>query len=54
MVVTLAVLGWREGAGPAWMTTPAPWRTLGWMVRAHCGELMLAASLGWLWERRTT
>lgn len=54
MIVTLAVVGWREGAGPAWMTTQPAWRTLGWLARAHCGELMLVASLCWWWERRQT
>jgi len=53
MIVTLAALGWREGAGPSWMASPPLWREIGFVVRALCGGLMLAVSVFWLCERKT-
>lgn len=53
MIVTLAVVGWREGAGPSWMGTRPPWREFGFLLRVHCGGLMLAVSVLWWWQRRT-
>jgi len=53
MVVTLAVMGWREGAGPAWMDARQAWRGFGFLMRAHCGGLMLVVSVLWWWDRRT-
>jgi cytochrome c oxidase cbb3-type subunit 1 len=53
MIMTLAVMGWREGAGPSWMNAQPMWRELGFVIRAHCGALMLAVSVLWWWERRT-
>ncbi len=52
MIVTLTVMGWGEGAGPAWMSAQPAWRELGLVVRALSGGLMLAVSLLWLHERR--
>ncbi len=52
MIVTLTVMGWREGAGPEWMSTQPAWRELGLVVRTCCGGLMLAVSVLWLLERR--
>ena len=52
MVVTLAVAGWREGAGPDWMDARPAWRQAGFVARAHCGGLMFAVSLIWWWRRR--
>jgi cytochrome c oxidase cbb3-type subunit 1 len=53
MIVTLGVLGWREGAGPSWMSAQPGWRELGFVVRTCCGGLMLAVSVLWWCERRT-
>ena len=52
MIVTLAVMGWREGAGPSWMHAQPGWRQVGFVIRAHCGGLMLAVSVLWWWQRR--
>ena len=53
MIVTLAVMGWLEGAGPSWMSSQPLWREVGFVVRALCGGLMLAVSVLWLRERQT-
>ena len=52
MVVTLAVMGWLEGAGPEWMHARPAWRVAGFVARAHSGGLMFAVSLLWWWRRR--
>ena len=52
MIVTLAVMGWREGANPSWMSAQPLWREVGLVARAVCGGLMLAVSVLWLRERR--
>jgi cytochrome c oxidase cbb3-type subunit 1 len=52
MIATLAVMGWREGAGPSWMHAQPAWRNAGFVARAHCGGLMLAVSVLWFWQRR--
>jgi cytochrome c oxidase cbb3-type subunit 1 len=51
MVVSLAVMGWREGAGPSWMLTQAGWREIGFLIRTGAGGLMLWVSMVWLRER---
>ena len=53
MVLTLALLGWREGAEPSWMITNPLWRVLGLLVRSICGLVMLWTSLVWLRNWRT-
>lgn len=53
MIMTLAAMGWREGADPAWMSAQPLWREVGLVARALCGGLMLAVSVLWLRERRT-
>jgi cytochrome c oxidase cbb3-type subunit I len=54
MVVTLALMGWREGDGPSWMLEKPTWRDWGLGIRAACGGLMLWVSVHWLLERRMT
>jgi hypothetical protein len=54
MIVTLALMGWREGDGPSWMLSLPAWRELGLVLRSACGLLMLWVSVIWLMERRTT
>lgn len=54
MILALAVMGWMEGADPSWMAHQPPWREAGMIVRAACGGLMLAVSVLWFRERRTT
>lgn len=54
MIVTLAIMGWREGAGPWWMNSQPAWREIGMVVRTGCGVLMLAVSLLWWRERRVS
>lgn len=54
MVVTLALMGWKEGDGPSWMLEQAAWREWGLVMRAACGFLMLWVSVIWWMERRTT
>lgn len=53
MIVTLAAMGWSEGANPSWMSAQPLWRELGLVIRTLCGALMLAVSAFWLHERRT-
>lgn len=52
MIVTLALMGWREGDGPSWMLSNPGWRSLGLVIRSVCGLLMLWVSVVWLMERR--
>ena len=52
MIVTLALIGWREGDGPSWMLAQPAWRTWGLAARALCGLLMWIASINWLIEMR--
>jgi cytochrome c oxidase cbb3-type subunit 1 len=54
MIVTLALMGWKEGDGTSWMLEQPAWRDWGLGMRALCGGLMLWISVHWLWERRTT
>lgn len=54
MIVTLAIMGWREGEGPSWMLSLPAWREWGLVIRSVCGLLMLWVSMVWLMERRTT
>ena len=53
MVVTLAALGWREGAEPSWMITDLPWRAAGLIARSACGVILLGMSWIWLKDWRT-
>ncbi len=53
MVVTLALVGWREGTEPSWMVENPPWRVLGLFARSVCGVVMLGISLVWLRNWRT-
>ncbi|MBK1883057.1 hypothetical protein JIN85_11565 [Luteolibacter pohnpeiensis] len=48
MILALVAMGWREGQSPEWMIVHATWRQLGFVVRASCGLVMLAASVDWL------
>jgi cytochrome c oxidase cbb3-type subunit 1 len=52
MIITLALMGWKEGDGPSWMLALPAWREWGLAVRAACGGLMLCVSVVWLMERR--
>lgn len=54
MIVTLALMGWREGDGPSWMLAQPARREWGLAIRSLCGLLMLWVSVVWLMERRTT
>jgi cytochrome c oxidase cbb3-type subunit 1 len=54
MILTLAVMGWLEGSYPSWMARQPMWREAGFALRALCGALMLAVSLGWFHQRRKT
>ncbi|MEO5917053.1 MAG: hypothetical protein ABIS50_22685 [Luteolibacter sp.] len=48
MILTLAWMGWREGAEPSWMLTHPVWREVGLAVRSACGFTMLSVSALWL------
>lgn len=54
MLVTLATMGWKEGAEPSWMLTNPAWRVWGLAVRGACGVAMLSVSVIWLnsWKTR--
>jgi cytochrome c oxidase cbb3-type subunit I len=52
MIVTLALVGWREGDGPSWMLEQPAWRSWGFAARAFCGLLMWIVSIRWLIELR--
>jgi cytochrome c oxidase cbb3-type subunit 1 len=54
MMITLAASGWMEGANPHWMAEPPGWRTIGFVLRAVCGTVMLAVSLNWLWKAKSS
>jgi len=54
MIVTLALVGWREGDGPSWMLEQPAWRMWGFAARAFCGLLMWIVSIRWLIELRKT
>jgi len=51
MIVTLALMGWREGDEPSWMLSFPVWRECGLVIRTMCGVLMLWVSVVWLKER---
>lgn len=51
MVITLATMGWREGAEPSWMLGNPLWRILGHVIRSACGVVMLGTAVLWLRER---
>ncbi|MEO7100173.1 MAG: hypothetical protein ABI162_12490 [Luteolibacter sp.] len=53
MILTLALLGWREGAEPSWMITDPLWRVVGLLIRSLCGVIMLGTSIVWLRNWRT-
>ncbi|MEO8617338.1 MAG: hypothetical protein ABI600_19555 [Luteolibacter sp.] len=53
MIITLAAMGWREGAEPSWMIENPLWRVFGLFVRSLCGVVMLATSAIWLKNWRT-
>lgn len=48
MIITLAAMGWREGAEPSWMLVHPTWRETGLAVRSACGIAMLSVSTLWL------
>jgi cytochrome c oxidase cbb3-type subunit 1 len=52
MIAVLALMGWMEGFGPSWMLHQPAWRTVGLVIRALCGVIMLGASVSWLRESR--
>jgi cytochrome c oxidase cbb3-type subunit 1 len=54
MIVTLALMGWREGADFSWMAVRPWWRECGLALRAAFGLVMTMVSMMWLYERRTT
>jgi hypothetical protein len=54
MVVVLADAGWREGGGGSWMVDQPMWRTVGWVVRAVCGGVMLTVSSIWCFQQRSS
>jgi cytochrome c oxidase cbb3-type subunit I len=54
MIATLAVMGWREGAGPSWMLGNPPWRELGLAIRSACGLAMFLVSGTWLYQWKTS
>lgn len=53
MIITLATMGWKEGAEPSWMLMKPGWREMGLTMRSVCGVLMLSVSAGWLINWRT-
>jgi cytochrome c oxidase cbb3-type subunit 1 len=48
MLVSLASMGWREGAEPSWMLIPPQWREWGLLARCLAGGFMLVISARWL------
>lgn len=54
MLISLATMGWREGAEPSWMLIKPYWRECGMIVRSACGGLMLAISGMWLIQWRAS
>jgi cytochrome c oxidase cbb3-type subunit I len=50
MLMTLATMGWKEGAGPSWMLENPVWREVGLILRAACGAVMLPVSAVWLYQ----
>jgi len=54
MIATLAVMGWREGAGPSWMLGNPPWREFGLAIRSACGLAMFLVSGTWLYQWKTS
>lgn len=54
MIVILAAAGWQEGADAGWMAETPAWRTLGFVLRACCGAVMLAVSGHWWWNTRNS
>jgi len=53
MILTLAAMGWREGAEPSWMLTKPAWREWGLAARSACGIGMLSVSAVWLLQWKT-
>lgn len=51
MVLILAVSGWLEGGGYAWMLGNPWWRTAGLHGRLACGLVMLVVSAVWFFKR---
>jgi len=49
-VSSMALCGWGEGGGHAWMSELPEWRGGLLAVRLACGLVMLAVSLMWWWE----
>lgn len=52
MILTLATLGWKEGADASWMLVRPAWREAGLILRAVCGAVMLPVSLLWFFQWR--
>lgn len=50
MLVTLAAMGWQEGAEPSWMLANPAWREWGLAVRGACGATMLSVSAVWFYQ----
>lgn len=53
MILTLATMGWHEGAEPSWMLMKPVWRELGLALRSLCGLAMLSTSAVWLIQSKT-
>jgi hypothetical protein len=54
MILTLAAMGWREGAEPSWMLTKPGWREWGLAARSVCGFGMLSVSALWLLQWKSS
>ncbi len=56
MLLSLASMGWQEGADFSWMLANPAWRDLGLAIRSACGVVMLSVSVVWLiqWNTRCT
>jgi cytochrome c oxidase cbb3-type subunit 1 len=53
MILTLAAMGWKEGAEPSWMLMKPGWREMGLTIRSVCGIVMLSVCAGWLINSKT-
>lgn len=53
MLVTLAAMGWKEGAEPSWMLMNPAWREVGLALRSACGAVMFFVSVVWLYQWKT-
>jgi cytochrome c oxidase cbb3-type subunit 1 len=49
-VISMAVCGWCEGGGAAWMSERPAWRIGLMHIRLVCGVVMLAVSVMWWWQ----